>query len=481
MASDPRWCFLVRDESEKAVMKALASPLLDPAATYLPEKQDLMFFAAARKLLLGGAAEVAGRLRELGVPGDSQDRYQQTPLFYAAREGNILCAELLVEQRCDVNHRDINGQSALFFAARENHADMCRLLLGLGASCDLKDKNEHTPRNYARGVNGVSDVEAIFATVISQEPVAGDASKTTVIVHPDPSGLKATGTGRKRRRLTGPTPPELATSAEDAAAAAAAAEAMAAWVAGAKRAQASPSGSKWAAARSAGTLAENWPDGVDIFSESGEYCICAPAPGDVERLRELEREFVHDHLELFSSERWHKELGPADWCDLVNVIFEEEKAKQAIHNIVIGKTYSSGSHITLQCVYAGSDSKPPRIVGYAHVVYKSGRLDISHLKVERVFQRRGLGQLLLAGSMRKAMQAGWTLSDLELVVVSRNEPALALYRTLGFQEASMHTKTVPLGSGRVDWQKMKRPLRGAAAEATARQYEERSRGASSAS
>lgn len=477
MASDSRWCFLVRDESEKAVMKALASGPVNPTARYLPEKQDLMFFAAARKRVLGAAEAVARRLHELGVPGDSQDRYQQTPLFYAAREGNIRCAEFLVEQKCDVNHRDINGQSALFFAARESHAEMCQVLLGLGANSDLKDKNEHTARNYVRSINGGAQVEAIFAVARTADP---SASKT---LHPDPSGLKATGgTGRKRRRLTGPTPPDVvprAATAEEDAASLAASEAMVSWVAGASRAQSSPSGSKWAAALAARSVTSVWPEGVDILAESGEYCICAPSSGDTERLRELEREFVHDHLDLFKSEPWSSELAPADWCDLVNVIFEEEKARQAIHNIVVGKTYSSGSHITLQCVYAGNDSKPPRIVGYAHVVYKSGRLDISHLKVERVFQRRGLGCLLLAGSLRKALQAGWTVNDLELVVVSRNEPALQLYRALGFQEATMTTKQVPLGAGSVGWQKMKRHLRGQAPEDTAKQYEQRSRAASS--
>lgn len=496
--------FTVRDEEEPSVMEALAGGLRDPKCRYLPDQQDLMFFAAARRHGLGGAEVIARRLSALGVPGNSTDRLRQTPLFFAAREGNRECATFLVEQSCDVNHRDVFGQSALFYSVRESHLDMCRLLLQLGASFDLRDNNKNTARFYAKG-----DIELALTQLVEGG-------------HPHPEGRKApqgekvvlaqsgkAATTRKRRRLEYPSPeatvlprnghslaenlPSLSRRAARSKALLAsgrdgvglavveeatpdaplrragggpsAVEAMAAWAEGPGQQEA------------AGTSSPAEPVPDEAFARAGEYYVCNPAISDAARLRELEREFVADHFEVFREEPWHEELEPSDWCRLVNVIEDEERAQQAIANIILGQTPCHG---TLQCVYApsapasGSSAPPPSIVGYVHVVNAGGHLDVSHLKVGRLHQRRGLGSLLIAGTVRWAEQQGAEVRDLRLVVVTRNAPAVSLYRALGFENLTSVTKQVRLGSGLVEWQKMWRNFHGMAPGAFARLCEARS-------
>merc|ERR1711865_325129 len=100
------------------------------------------------------------------------------------------------------------------------------------------------------------------------------------------------------------------------------------------------------------------------------------------------------------------------------------------------------------------------IVGYVHVVRSSvGYLDISHLKVARSHQRRGLGSLLVAGAVRSATRMAWDVRTLRVVTVARNPAALLLYRALGFvHTGSISERICRHAAITAEWQKMRRPF-----------------------
>ena len=68
---------------------------------------------------------------------------------------------------------------------------------------------------------------------------------------------------------------------------------------------------------------------------------------------------------------------------------------------------------------------------------------ISHVMTHPHYKRRGLGTSALLSSANALREQGW--SSLSLYVTDSNEPALALYRKLGFQTTS--TVTVPTAAG----------------------------------
>uniref|UniRef100_A0A7S4V0C9 N-acetyltransferase domain-containing protein n=1 Tax=Alexandrium monilatum TaxID=311494 RepID=A0A7S4V0C9_9DINO len=538
--------FRVRDDEEPAVMEALSGGLRDPKAKFMPDQQDLMFFAAARRRSLGGSEAIARRLCSLGVPGNSIDRLRQTPLFFAAREGNRDCATFLVEQRCEVNHRDVYGQSPLFYSVRESHVEMCRLLRDLGASFDIRDNNKNTAVFYAKGEAAAALARMHDEHLIREVPL----SKVLDAGHPNPDGRKAAQgektvltrkatlaqgavhgreatpapAAHKRRRVaappqaadagSGPEPPPAASPEVDpspverpperrkevrpapAEAAScrgsqhfAAMQAMVKWAAigtdGAAAVYPRPRCRGAEAAGRRGPPPPAIPPPEKIFSQAGEYSVCSPGVGDAWRLRELEREFVLDHFDVFSDVPWHAQLDPLGWCRLVNVIESEDMARQAITSIIAGKT---PRHCTLQCVHVPralpGEKGPvgtPSVVGYVHVVNAGGHLDVSHLKVQRSHQRRGLGSLLMAGTIRWAERQGVEVRDLQLVVVVKNAPAISLYRSLGFEDLNSVQRRDPLGGGVVKWQKMWRPFgRSVDASAFARLCEARAAAASRA-
>eukprot|EP00933_Yihiella_yeosuensis_P057936 TRINITY_DN5806_c0_g4_i1.p1 TRINITY_DN5806_c0_g4~~TRINITY_DN5806_c0_g4_i1.p1 ORF type:complete len:551 (-),score=79.41 TRINITY_DN5806_c0_g4_i1:884-2536(-) len=477
--------FKVRDEVVSAVIKALEYGLLEPESKYPPDDQNLMFFAAARSKKLGGSEVIARRLSELGVPQGSTDYLKQTPLFFAAREGNTECAAFLIEKRCDVNHRDINGQTPLFYSFRESHRDMCQTLISMKASLDVQDKFKKTVFSYAkdpmlmlpeqlrsevpghplaRGRKNAPTIPLIQSPAIPSQPIqrqslargAKSQSKTelvstgkelgngTTVVESISSTLSlsekssssssaAAPSARKRQRPSAAYSPELLE-----------------WIYREKESKQQRKGS------TNSTSSQNQLDDSKVLTQLGEYYICVPSVSDAVALRLLEREFVFDHYDMFVDEAWHKSLTIEDWCDLVNVLYDDDQAMQAIVNIISGR---KACHQTVMCVHRPDPNGPYEVVGYAHIFCTDYQLDISHLKVSRDHCRRGLGCMLMAGSVRRAANIGWDVRELSLVVVSRNTPAKRLYENLSFKQVSTMLKPASETSGDIEWIELRRNLR----------------------
>ena len=90
------------------------------------------FFVAARNK--PGALELACKTVAHGVDVQCVDSLGQTPLFYAAREGNVAVARLLISLGMTVNFVDSDGNTALDYAVVNERFEMVRLLASMGAN-----------------------------------------------------------------------------------------------------------------------------------------------------------------------------------------------------------------------------------------------------------------------------------------------------------------------------------------------------------
>ena len=73
-----------------------------------------------------------------------------TPLIYAAEEGNYECMRVLIDEGTDVNHTNNFGYSALWHAVFKGHSKCTQLLIEAGAD-----------------VNGKKDCELIMAAAFT--------------------------------------------------------------------------------------------------------------------------------------------------------------------------------------------------------------------------------------------------------------------------------------------------------------------------
>eukprot|EP00928_Gymnodinium_smaydae_P098132 TRINITY_DN904_c5_g1_i1.p1 TRINITY_DN904_c5_g1~~TRINITY_DN904_c5_g1_i1.p1 ORF type:complete len:783 (+),score=90.66 TRINITY_DN904_c5_g1_i1:123-2471(+) len=118
--------------------------------------QNLVFYAAVRPSPAGGApcdsalSMVQLLVERHGLNCALVDKLMfQTPLFYAAREGNVALCSYLIRHRCNVDERDVNLQTALFYAANKGHTACVRSLVEQRASFDQKDRVGQTPLYFA--------------------------------------------------------------------------------------------------------------------------------------------------------------------------------------------------------------------------------------------------------------------------------------------------------------------------------------------
>jgi uncharacterized protein len=74
-----------------------------------------------------------------------RDRYQRTPLHYAALQNDEALVRQLTAQGTDVNAQDRDGFTPLHFAAQQYAVAAAKLLLEAGANADITDKHGNTP------------------------------------------------------------------------------------------------------------------------------------------------------------------------------------------------------------------------------------------------------------------------------------------------------------------------------------------------
>lgn len=114
--------------------------------------QNLAFFAASRSAKMPGSRLPFLQLLvgQYHVDASALDSNKQTPLFFAAREGDASSCEFLIARHCNPNHRDsLMGQSPLFYAARSGSFECAQLLLDKKCDADSEDHWRQSPLFYA--------------------------------------------------------------------------------------------------------------------------------------------------------------------------------------------------------------------------------------------------------------------------------------------------------------------------------------------
>jgi len=144
-----------------------------------PLHQNLAFFASGRSegdAANASAGDADGRpwshqdtrtllgilVESYGVDATLQDALLQTPLFYAAREGNREACRYLVQCRCEANKMDSFAQSPIFYSARNGHESCAELLVELRCAADVPDRVGETPLFWAAQSASEGTVRALL-------------------------------------------------------------------------------------------------------------------------------------------------------------------------------------------------------------------------------------------------------------------------------------------------------------------------------
>jgi ankyrin repeat protein len=115
-----------------------------------------------------GVGIVRGGLPERGsrapIPGGL------SPLLYAARDGRLESARILVTAGADVNQTDANGITPLIMAIANNHVDLARFLMEHGADIHASDWYGRTPLWAAVETRNMDVDNATFENSVDREP-----------------------------------------------------------------------------------------------------------------------------------------------------------------------------------------------------------------------------------------------------------------------------------------------------------------------
>lgn len=116
-----------------------------------------------------GIGIIRGGLPERGfrylIPG------ALTPLLYAARDGRIDSAKILLAAGAEIEHADANGITPLLMAITNDHPDMARYLIDQGASIKVVDWFGRTPLWAAVETRNMDIDNGTFENGVDREPV----------------------------------------------------------------------------------------------------------------------------------------------------------------------------------------------------------------------------------------------------------------------------------------------------------------------
>lgn len=89
-----------------------------------------------------------------------------------------------------------------------------------------------------------------------------------------------------------------------------------------------------------------------------------------------------------------------------------------------------------------------KIIGYALMMMVLDEAHLLNLSIAKIFQKQGLGRLLLEHMIEMAKKQGAT--DMFLEVRPSNISAIALYENMGFNEMAIRRGYYPAHNGRED-------------------------------
>jgi uncharacterized protein len=134
----------------------LALLLLAVSATTQPVRADLnlnplsaFWDNIARAAQQNDAQQVQSLVTGNDANPNQTDGTGRTGLHYAAMNGNMQIAAILIRAGAKLDVRDPLGDTPLHWAVERDHADLARLLLDAGAPVDADNKDGLTPLMFA--------------------------------------------------------------------------------------------------------------------------------------------------------------------------------------------------------------------------------------------------------------------------------------------------------------------------------------------
>lgn len=79
-----------------------------------------------------------------------QDKYGQTPIYYAVREGHIATTQLLIDLGALIDQSDSKNQRPIYYAITQNRYEMVKFLIDKGADIKSEDKKGISPSSWAK-------------------------------------------------------------------------------------------------------------------------------------------------------------------------------------------------------------------------------------------------------------------------------------------------------------------------------------------
>eukprot|EP00930_Biecheleria_cincta_P002985 TRINITY_DN103929_c0_g1_i1.p1 TRINITY_DN103929_c0_g1~~TRINITY_DN103929_c0_g1_i1.p1 ORF type:complete len:549 (+),score=81.22 TRINITY_DN103929_c0_g1_i1:28-1674(+) len=417
------------DEVREAVSKV--SPVELGLCGVQVKGQTLLFVAAQREHAVVEVCQLlVGVLR---IPCAQQDCRGQTALHYLARTGHADLVDLFVRKGCAVDHVDkLVRQTPLFYAARYGTGKMVRRLLDLGADSGHIDQNGLTPLFWAESVEACMELVRHCGSCASAK---------------DPKGTTVVEWHHSMQRLS-----------------------IARFLASCVDCRAVRGRLSWAVRREPSPSSAESPQVAESFAG---YVVSLPRQGDVDGLCNLEDQFIEDHIAFLRG------YSRAEIFSQIGLDQDPTVRRNTIRSIAqYVRRKGPTRHVTLKCVYLPSSgngsgkvsgaakSRTQQVVGYIYFRVVdgerqsdgdqqaalcpkgSGHIVVSHLKVERNHQRRGVAMLLLCGMLQwaEAEIKNFQCLALYLSVLSKNQAAVSLYTSLGFSESGQ--------ADHVDWVRM---------------------------
>jgi uncharacterized protein len=120
-----------------------ACEMLLARADALLEKRDASGRTALVHATTLGRLNIVNLLVQHGANVNTIDKWNQSPLFYAAFNRHVEITECLLTAGADVNATDNKGHGALMAAVHNNNTALLQLLLAHGADVTVTDYNGH--------------------------------------------------------------------------------------------------------------------------------------------------------------------------------------------------------------------------------------------------------------------------------------------------------------------------------------------------
>lgn len=95
------------------------------------------------------------------------DNLNQTPLHWAAQEGQLNAVCLLLSYGVNINNQNINGDTPLHLAVKGAHLEVIKVLIAAGANANIKNSEGNSPLFYAEHLD--HEPEIVFLLLESAE------------------------------------------------------------------------------------------------------------------------------------------------------------------------------------------------------------------------------------------------------------------------------------------------------------------------